>query len=123
MSQPEWAPNGNLLAAVNADGAVILVDTVTGGVRTLPALHSPALLWSRDASTLYGVTTDAAKSVLKALDLQSEVVRTVAEYSTRLDLTDEINGTVKFNPTPDGRGFVTTAQSARQDLWVLTGLR
>jgi hypothetical protein len=69
------------------------------------------------------VSSEGNISVLKALEVSTGVVRTAARYNVKLELSDMINGTLKFNPIPDGQGFVTTAVSTRQNLWMLTGLR
>ena len=91
-------------------------------VKRLPSLESPALLWSGDGHTLYGVAQIEGTSRLRALDVSSGAVRTVADYGQELNLVEDINGTIRFSPSPDGRSFVTTVLERKSDLWTLTGL-
>ncbi len=123
----EWSPTGNLIAGVGwippdrSPRTLVFAPDGTG-LRALPDLGSPALLWSRDGRTIYGVTDIEGVSTLRALDVGTGAVRTVADYGTRLMLFEWINDTLQFMPTPDGRGFLTTAYNRRADIWMMNGL-
>ena len=100
----------------NGSKATYLIHTGSSEVRRLPALKSPALMWSHDGQVVYGVTSQDGRAVLHGIDVARGQVHRVAEYPMPLDLEDDINGTLKFNRTPDGSGFVTTTVVRRSDI-------
>jgi WD40-like Beta Propeller Repeat len=92
----EWSPTGEWIAIVGwirqrQSGSTIVFSPDGHQVRELPALGSPALLWSSDGRTIYGVATVDGTSRLKALDLATGRVSIVADYGTRLLLHEFIN--------------------------------
>jgi hypothetical protein len=104
-------------------GSTIVFARDGSQVRELAALGSPALLWSRDERTIYGVAEENGASVLRALDIATGRVSTVAKYGARLELVEPITDTLQFMPTPDGRAFVTTSFKRRYDIWMLKDLQ
>lgn len=123
----EWSPTGDLIAGVALIDPGLVPRTVVfapdgSGLRTFPELSQVALLWSRDGRTLYGVADIDGSTVLRALDVASGQMRTVANYGARLALTEPINDSLQFTLTPDGTGFLATVYNNRSDIWMLTGL-
>jgi serine/threonine protein kinase len=124
----ESSPSGALIAGVGwirqrNSGSTIVFARDGSQVRELPPLESPALLWSRDERTIYGVAVENGQSVLRALDVAAGRVRRVAEYGAKMDLMEPINDSLQFMPTPDGKGFVTTSFEHRYDIWMLKDFR
>ncbi len=66
-----------------------------------------------------GVAEENGASVLRALDIATGRVTTVANYGAKLELVEPIHDTLQFMATPDGRGFVTTSFERRYDIWML----
>jgi Tol biopolymer transport system component len=126
-SQTEWSPTGEWSAAMDfsAKGETLLVNPKDGTLRKLPPLGSPALTWSQDGKTIYGVapTTAGDRSELRALDVASGTMRTLATYATRLRLEENIGGSLRMTLAPDGRTLVTTLLSDRSNVWMLKGLQ
>jgi sugar lactone lactonase YvrE len=85
-------------------------------------LSGPARAWSRDGKTLYSVTTTESTSELLALDVATGAIRTVASYSMRVHLQEEMGGTLRLSLDPTGRKFVSTSFADRSNIWMLTGL-
>ena len=123
----ECSPSGAWIAGVGYRqvGVVATIVFARDGshIRELPNLGSPALLWSRDERTIYGVATENGRSVLRALDLASGRVTTKAQFGDPLNLGEPINDTLQFIPTSDGRSFVTTSVENHGDIWMLKDLR
>ena len=81
----ECSPSGAWIAGVGwiqqkLSGSTIVFARDGSQVRELAPLGSPALLWSRDERTIYGVAEENGASVLRALDIATGRVTTVADY-------------------------------------------
>jgi len=125
VRQTEWSPTAEWIAGISIGDrdATVLIHPKDGTVRTLPSLESPALTWSRDGKTIYGVAGAGDRSELRALDVASGTVRTLASYPTRLRLEDNIGGSLRMTLAPDGQSLVTTLLSDRSNVWMLKGLQ
>ena len=124
----ECSPSGAWIAGVGwiqqkLSGSTIVFARDGSQVRELAPLGSPALLWSRDERTIYGVAEENGASVLRALDIATGRVTTVADYGPSMEIREPINDTLQFMATPDGRGFVTTTFERRYDIWMLKDFR
>jgi Tol biopolymer transport system component len=122
----EWSPTGEWIAAIalgpEASGQpTFLINPASGKIRMLPPLGYQPRAWSRDGKTIYTVTTDAA-SELRALDVATGTIITVARYNTRVRLEEEWGGTLRLSLDPTGRRFVSTSFADRSNIWTLTGL-
>jgi sugar lactone lactonase YvrE len=102
-------------------GETLLINPASGETRMLPPLGYQPRAWSRDGKTIYTVTT-AAASELRALDVATGTIRTVARYNTRVRLEEEWGGTLRLSLDPSGRRFVSTSFADRSNIWTLTGL-
>jgi hypothetical protein len=112
------------VGSARPDKEVTLRDKdVLGSVRKLPTLESPVRAWSRDEKTLYGIVTRDAGSELRALDIATGTLRTVATYDTRLRIEEDIGGTLRLSLDPSGRSFVTTVLTDRSNVSRLKGLQ
>jgi serine/threonine protein kinase/Tol biopolymer transport system component len=122
----EWSPTGEWIAAMGrgpgaSKGETLLINPASGETRMLPPLLYQPRAWSRDGKTIYTVTTDAA-SELRALDVATGTIRTVARYNTRVRLEEEWGGTLRLSLDPTGRRFVSTSFADRSNIWTLTGI-
>ena len=123
----EWSPTGDLIAGEGFTSPGRTPHTMVfapdgTGLRALPALGNTALLWSKDGRTIYGVVDIDGMSTLRAVDVASGQIRTVATYGKGLTIGEPMNDTLQFMPTPDGTGFLATVYNNRSDIWMMNGL-
>jgi WD40 repeat protein len=110
------SPNGELIGIGNADGTIVVIDTLTYGVRWRMAAHASAVTsmdWSRDGKTLLSSSRDRMGKSFQAQDgtMLSSFVdneRTVASIVAlnRGLVTFDEAGLIRFYPnatTPNAR--------------------
>jgi hypothetical protein len=94
-------------------------------MRMLPSLNSPALAWSKDSKTIYGLAYNSEPPALKALDVASGAVRTLAEYQigfVPLPLIESsYTGSIRISLAPDGKSVAVGTATSQADLWILDG--
>ncbi len=124
LNGPEWSPSGKWIAVSTFMG-VILVSPDGQDTRMLPAPNMPALAWSKDSKTLYGLAYNADPPSLKALDVASGSVRTLGEYHTRFQplplIENSYTGSTRISLAPDGKSVAVGTATSQADLWVLDG--
>jgi eukaryotic-like serine/threonine-protein kinase len=122
VGAPEWSPSGEWIAVSDSRG-VELVSPDGATHRMLPNLNSPALAWSRDSKTIYGLAYTSEPPALMALDLRTEAVRKIAEYKLGFQplLETTYTGSIRLSLSPDGKSLATGTASNQADLWILDG--
>ena len=124
LNGPEWSPSGQWIAVSTFMG-VILVSPDGKDMRTLPTLNSPALAWSKDSKTIYGLAYNSDPPALKALDVATGAVRTLAEYSIGFQplplIENSYTGSIRISLAPDGKSVAVGTATSQADLWILDG--
>ena len=123
----EWSPTGEWIAASwwrpGMPSTAVLINPTTGAVRELKEFGAPpAYAWAQDGKTVYGVFATDTGSELRALDVASGNVRTVAKYTTRLRIEDEIIHSLRMVFDARRQSFITTVANDRSNVWLLRGL-
>ena len=121
---PEWSPSGKWIA-VSTSSNVILVSPDGKDMRTLPTINSPALAWSKDSKTIYGLAYNSDPPALKALDVATGAARTLAEYHLRFQqlplVENSYIGGIRISLAPDGKSVAVGTATNQVDLWILDG--
>jgi Tol biopolymer transport system component len=123
LNAPEWSPSGKWIA-VSTFMSVTLVSPDGKDMRTLPAL-SPAMAWSKDSKTIYGLAYNGNPPTLKALDVATEAVRSLAEYKIGFQplqlIETSYTGSIRISLAPDGKSVAVGTSTSQADLWILDG--
>jgi Tol biopolymer transport system component len=124
VNGPEWSPSGKWIAVSTFMG-VMLVSPDGKNMQTLPTLNSPALAWSKDSKTIYGLAYNSDPPALKSLDVATGAVRTLAEYRIGflpLPLIENTyTGSIRISLAPDGKSVAVGTATSQADLWILDG--
>jgi len=121
---PEWSPSGQWIAVSTFMG-LTLVSPDGKGTRTLPAILGQALAWSKDSKTIYGLAYNTDPATLKALDVATGNVRTLAEYHLGFQplqlIENSYTGSIRISLNPDGKSVAVGTATSQSDLWILDG--
>jgi len=121
---PEWSPSGQWIAVSTFMG-LTLVSPDGKSTRTLPAVIGQALAWSKDSKTIYGLSYNGDPATLKALDVASGNVRTLAEYHIGFQplqlIENSYTGNIRISLNPDGKSVAVGTATSQADLWILDG--
>jgi eukaryotic-like serine/threonine-protein kinase len=123
----EWSPTGEWVIANRwrrgEPVTSVLIDARTGALRESKQFSAPpAYAWAPDGKVAYGVVLTDAESELRALDVASGSVRTVAKYTSRVRLEDDNNVTLRMVFDAHRQSFITTVVNDRSNVWMLKGL-
>jgi eukaryotic-like serine/threonine-protein kinase len=123
-SAPEWSPSGQWIAVPTFMG-ITLASPNGKDMRMLPSLNSQALAWSKDSKTIYGLAYNSDPPALKALDVATGAVRTLAEYHIRFQplqlIETSYTGSLRISLAPDGKSVAVGTATSQADLWILDG--
>ncbi len=124
----EWSPTGEWIMTMSGFAPIdarpaVLIDLKTGATRRLPPMNSPALTWSRDGKTLYGIVATPNGTELRAQDISTGAIRTIAQYTARVPVFEEINGSLRLSLHPSGRSLVTSTHENRSNVWSMSGIQ
>jgi len=124
LNGPEWSPS-NKWIAVSSFMGVTLVSPDGKDMRMLPTINSPALAWSKDSKTIYGLSYNSDPPALKALDVATGAVRTLAEYHIGFQplqlIENSYTGSIRISLAPDGKSVAVGTAASQADLWILDG--
>jgi Tol biopolymer transport system component/predicted Ser/Thr protein kinase len=124
VNAPEWSPSGKWIAVSTFMG-LTLVSPDGKDLRMLPALNSPALAWSKDSRTIYGLAYNSDPPALKALDVATGAVRTLAEYHIGFQplqlIENSYTGSIRISLDKDGKSLAVGTATSQADLWILDG--
>jgi eukaryotic-like serine/threonine-protein kinase len=116
----DWSPTGEWLACETFD-RIALFSPDGSKSKRLPKLGAIALAFSRDGKTLHAVGKERGKTFLKAIDVESGDVRTVANYGPELTISGALEFHTRLSRAPDGKSLATSAVTRKTDLWLLEG--
>jgi Tol biopolymer transport system component len=121
---PEWSPSGKWIAFSTSMG-VILASPDGKDMRMLPGLNNSALAWSLDSKTVFGLSYNSDPPALKALDVATGAVRTLAEYHIGFQplqlIENSYTGSIRISLNPDGKSVAVGTATSQADLWILDG--
>ncbi len=125
VGPPVWSPSGDWIASSTFRG-VELVSPDGKTRRTLPSLGGAQtpLAWSKDGKTLYGLAyTGNDAPTLSALDIKTETVKKIAEYTLGFQplLENNYTGGFRLSLSPDGNSLAVGTATNKADLWILDG--
>ncbi len=116
----DWSPTGEWLACETYD-RIALFSPDGGKSKPLPKLGASALAFSGDGKTLYAAGKEHGSSFLKAIDVESGAVRTIADYGPALTISGGQEFHTRLSRSPDGKSLATSAVTRKSDLWLLEG--
>ena len=124
VNGPQWSPSGKWIAISTFLG-VTLVSPDGKDLHTLPAVIGQALAWSKDSKTIYGLTYNTDPPALKALDVATGTVRTLAEYHIGFQpsplIENSYTGSIRISLAPDGKSVAVGTAASQADVWILDG--
>jgi Tol biopolymer transport system component len=120
-----WAPNGNWIA-VGGARQILIVSPDGRQSEVIPSpvtvfVHEAALVWSRDSSTLFVVSSYQGSARLDALDIATKKWRNIADWGTTIRFRVIWNNGLTATLSPQGNSFFTTAMDWRSDIYILEG--
>ena len=116
----DWSPTGEWLACETYN-RIALFSADGASSKALPKLGAAAIAFSRDGKTIYAVGRENGATFLKAVDIASGAVRSVANYGPALNISGELEFHTRLSRSPDGKSLATSAVTRRSDLWLLEG--
>lgn len=119
-----WSPDGKWISYFNAWG--IVISSFAG--KTKKVIPSPIfgskrdiIIWSKDGSSLYIVTSSGGMLYLYKIDINSGKSRIIGENKSDLTLGTYISYGLFGCLAPDGKSIVTTAEEYKSDIWIVEG--
>ncbi len=81
--------------------------------KALPKVGAAALAFSKDGKTVYAVGKEHGSSFLKAIDVASGAVRTLADYGPALTISGGLAFHTRLSRSPDGKSLATSAVTSK----------
>ena len=116
----EWSPAGGWLACEARDG-IRLFSPDGKQQKTLPILGSSAIVFSRDAQTLYAAGRKDGRTFLKGIALATGAVREIAIHEEDFTISGGATYRARLSLSPDGKSLATSAVETKSDVWLLEG--
>lgn len=118
-SIPEWSPTEEWIVC-RTDQGWELVSPDGQKNRVLGFKESPALVFSKDGKTLYGLLREQGQATLFAVDVATGKGKTIGPVG---DITpgSPLTPGIRFSLSPDGKSFITSVIRRRSDIWMLEG--
>ncbi|MGA7237779.1 MAG: protein kinase [Bryobacteraceae bacterium] len=116
----DWSPTGDWLACETFD-RIALFSPDGSKAKALPKVSASTVAFSKDGKTLYAVGKQNGRSFLKAIDVDSGAVRTLADYGPALTISGGLEFHTRLSRSPDGRSLATSAVTSKSDIWLLEG--
>ena len=124
VNAPEWSPSGKWIAVSTFMG-IMLASPDGKDRRTLPGISTSALAWAKDSKTIYALSYAGDPPALKAVDVASGAVRTLAQYHLGFQpfplIETGYTGSIRISMAPDGKSVAVGTAASQADLWILDG--
>ena len=117
---PDWSPAGNWIACETRDGIALFTPDGAKS-KMLPALHSAALVFTRDGETIYAVGKEHGRSFLKSVKVADGTVRQLADYGPDVTISGSSVYQTRLSLSPDQKSLATSAVTTKSDLWLVEG--
>jgi Tol biopolymer transport system component len=115
---PDWSPRGDSIACDTVKGtALISPDGQSERVLRSPAFTATG--WSADGATLYGLTSQAHKQVIVAVDVATGREKLISQITPPVTIGVVWATTLRLSVSPDGKSLATTALLNNSDIWML----
>ena len=126
LNAPEWSPSGKWIAVSTFMGVTLASpDAKEDECARCQGSTRPALAWSKDSKTIYGLSYNSDPPALKALDVATGAVRTLAEYHLGFQplplIENSYTGSIRISLAPDGKSVAVGTATSQADLWILDG--
>ncbi len=116
----DWSPAGDWIACESREGVALFARDGSRS-RLLPRLNASLLAFARDGRTLYAVGRENRQNFVKAVDVPTGAVRTVAQYASEFAIGGGLKFQARLSLAPDGKALIASAVSSQADLWLLEG--
>jgi serine/threonine protein kinase len=116
----DWSPTGEWLACETFD-RVALFSPDGSQSKALPKVDAATLAFSKDGKTVYAVGKENGRSFLKAIDVPTGAVRTLADYGPELTISGGLDFHTRLSRSPNGKSLATSAVTRKSDIWLLEG--
>jgi len=118
-SVPVWSPTGEWIADYDEHDHPLLISPDGAKTKVLPGDQGP-VVWSRDGKTLYQVREQP--TALYAIDIAAGKDRKIRDLPGLVP-TARLNPGIKASLSQDGKSIIYTVNRARQEIWLLDGVK
>jgi eukaryotic-like serine/threonine-protein kinase len=118
---PRWSPRGDWIICGDTREGFKLVSADGKNTKTFPHIFDIGSTWSKDGSSIYGLTRTEEGSRLSSLDVQNGTVRAIRDFAPDVRFETNIAHSLRLSMAPDGKSFSTTTLQAKSDLWMFEG--
>ncbi|MGH9482089.1 MAG: protein kinase domain-containing protein, partial [Terriglobales bacterium] len=116
---PVWSGDGRWIAYQTDDNVLHLVSPDGKQERKLSALETPAVVFSRDDQTLYGIVSRPHHNYLVAVDVATGAQHQIGDLGPNFTPQTESNPTMRFSLTPDGQSLTFSTAHLVNSLWMM----
>jgi eukaryotic-like serine/threonine-protein kinase len=116
---PCWSPTGDWIAY--NDHGVQLTSPDGQKTKALGDLKSRGCMFSADGKLLYGIRPDHDRTLLFSVSIASGAEKIIGDIGKDFVPRSRLNPAIRFSLTPDGKSFVYSTGTTRNDLWLLEG--
>jgi serine/threonine protein kinase/Tol biopolymer transport system component len=120
---PSWSPDGQWIFYRDDEGVDHLISPDGTRHRDLGKFDTYSMGWARDSKTLYGIREDDGKYFAFSLDVASDPAKLhdIRQIDASQQPSSNLNPSIRFTLTPDGKSFVYAMRKREVSIWMLTG--
>jgi Tol biopolymer transport system component/predicted Ser/Thr protein kinase len=118
---PRWSPLGDWIICGDSPDGFKLVSADGSKTKVFPHIFDIGSTWSKDGSSIYGLTQTKDGSRLQVLNIQTGAVRSIRDFGPEMRFETNMAHSLRLSMAPDGKSFSTTTLQAKSDLWMLEG--
>ena len=123
---PIWSPDGRWIA-YGSDESLVLISPDGKDIRKIPSPARPAyqsflMVWSRDSSAIYVLSSQSETAQLFAVDIKTGKAAKISDLGKDIFFLSATNFCLAGSLSPDGKSIFTFVPKGNADLWILEGL-